>query len=114
MDTYFYFVKPESSEDYFLYKIISTSKQPIFNELLQAYQAAIPTEAKLENNLAQNALGATFENIIVSWENEVSTIRLDRYYSDLETLGIVLTLKQLDAIVSERESGVVEDRAGRL
>lgn len=111
--TAFYFVKPEGADDYFLYQIESTSKQPIFNELLQAYTAAIGSP-NVESRAVQNRFGAAFDNVIASWTNDVSTVRLEKYYADLDTLGIVLTLPPLVTIVEERVKGVALDRAKRL
>jgi len=112
--TDFYFIKPEGADNYFLYLIVSTSKQPIYNELFQAYLASMKTAPIVEKRVVQNRLGALLENIITSWENEVSVLRLEKYYSDLDTLGIILTLKPLDKIVGERLKGVTQDRANRL
>lgn len=112
--TDFYFIKPQGAANYFLYKIISTSGQPIFTQLVQAYTAAMGKPPTIQKTPVENRLGATFENVIASWENTVSRIRLEKYYLDLDTLGIILTLKPLTQIVASRMSAVAKERAGRL
>jgi len=112
--TDFYFVRPEGADDFFLYEIISKSKQPIFSELLEAYEVAMESPPVISTTAVQNGFGAKFENIVASWENDVSRLRLEKYYSDLETLAIVVTLTSLNDLVDERLKRVVEQRAEKL
>ena len=113
-NTDFYFVNPEGTTDYILYEIITTSKQPIFDELLDAYKVAMGKNPLISTPLIQNRMGATFENIIAQWENEVSTLRLEKYYSDLRTLGITYTLKSLKESGEKRIRKISEERAKKL
>lgn len=114
LPTDFYFVKPEGADDYFLYHIVSTSKAPIFSELLKAYTVALGSEPKLVTSTLQNRFGASFPNVVATWDNAVSTLKLHQYYSDLDTLAIELTLTPLVSIVEKRKLAVARERASKL
>lgn len=114
LPTDFYFIQPEDSDSYFLYRIVSTSKAPIFSELSTAYVAGFGKPNAIAESVLSNRFGAKFKNVILKWENEVSYMNLEQYYEDADTLGIVLGLKPLEAIEKKRLKQVAEERSKRL
>ena len=57
------------------------------------------------------ATSIKYDNVIATWENAVSTLVLEEFYSGLETSGIVLTLNPLLEIANKRIKDATKDRA---
>ncbi len=116
--TEFTFVKPEGSYEFFLYLIVSTTYSGHYYQLLEAYTAGMGQDPIIQTEIMQNSYGATFENLIATWENAVSTLTFEEYYLDLETSRIVLILKPLLEIannrIDEAEKEMAKEKANRL
>ena len=116
--TEFTFIKPERSDEFFLYLIVSTTYSGHYYQLLEAYTAGMGHDPIIQTEIMQNSYGATFENLMATWENAVSMLTFEEYYLDLETSRIVLILKPLLEIannrIDEAEKEMAKEKANRL
>ena len=66
------------------------------------------------NEVVQNKFGATFNNIVTVWNNNVSNIRLEKHYGTLDTIAIIHTLKSLNNLAQNKINAARKKRAKRL
>ena len=110
----FYFIKPESKNEYYLYEISGTALNMYFEKLRDAYTSKFGSPADTSTEILQNRLGAQYENIIVSWENDISSIKLEKYHGEIDKMGVSYVLKPLNTELMKRLNELSEGNADKL
>ena len=105
LPTPFYFIRPEGQSDYFLFKIEGSPQSYGFEGLVESFTKLMGKPA-IRKQLVHNAFNAQYLNVIATWENQVSRLRIEKYANDLETAKVTYTLKPLVRIYESRKAQI--------
>ena len=85
-----------------LYEMTSWITNRHFFHFVEAYQHKFGEPTFYRTETLQNNFGAQFENIIYEWDNDISTIRIDRLYNDPKIMNIDYEHTRLRELLSRR------------
>ncbi|RWG91425.1 hypothetical protein [Mesorhizobium sp.] len=106
---YFYFYKPRSGGDYVLFCIeVGTAEVSKFEKISAAYVQKFGQPASVDVKDVQNGFGAVFQNVIVTFQNNSSVIRLTKFDGSLDKTTAFYWLKSI-----VREINSIRDAADK-
>ncbi len=87
--TTFYFYQPTDSGEPLLFYVETTGRSDGFERIKGLFAEANGTPTSVSHEPVQNRMGAVFQNEIVEYRNETSSMILKKYDSDLNTGSVV-------------------------
>jgi hypothetical protein len=112
--TAFWFIKPESEPDYLLHEIRTGGPAGQFSGVAEAFESAYGKTSSSRVEKWQNKAGASFDNTVMVWRNQVSEIEAKNFGDTIQVFSITHRLLSLNKIVSERLNRVSAANAKRL
>ncbi|BCM16746.1 hypothetical protein MJ8_05070 [Mesorhizobium sp. J8] len=100
-NNYFYFYKFGGGGQYVLFLIeVSTTEVEKFDTISNAFVKKLGQPTNVEVNDLQNGFGAVFHNVIMTFDNNSSVIRLTKYDGSLDHFTTLYWLKQVASEVN--------------
>lgn len=99
----FRFIKLTEDAEPILYKIQLTFSENGFKSVASGIKEKFGN-AKSSNVVVQNKVGGVFNSTVLQWNNPISTIALERFYTSVNTSGLVYFLNKENAMVKKAEA----------
>lgn len=112
--TIFYFIQPEGTEDFLLFKIVSEPMAAGYSEIRNMLSSGLGKKPSIKSEAVQNGFGARFVNQLATWDNGVSRITLEQYHLNLDDGRLTYTLKPLAKIYEQRKQKAKAPQPGSL
>lgn len=96
----FRFIKLSEDAEPILYKIQLTFTENGFKSVANGVKEKFGN-AKSSNVVVQNKLGGVFNSTVLQWSNAISTIVLERFYTSVNTSGLVYFLNKENSLVTK-------------
>lgn len=97
-----------------LWSIRATFEQSTYTTVRTAFIDKYGSPNRKETRAMQNAMGASFEREVLTWENPVSYIQLLEYGGDFRTSEVLYRLKNLEQEFAQRKRAQDKSRSGDL
>lgn len=97
-----------------LYLIRISPPSNRFKTVIDAFAERYGKPAMQAKPVIKNRLGAEFEDEIAVWENEQSSVMLQKYFTSITSSLVVFTHKSIAAAVDAASRSVAKENAGKL
>lgn len=96
----FRFIKLSEDAEPILYKMQFTFSENGFKSVANGLKEKFGN-AKTSNVAVQNKVGGVFNSTVMQWNNSVSTIQLERFFTTVNTSGLVYFLNKENSLVNK-------------